>query len=65
MIDITDTDYKDVKDLLKEAYTLKARLTVRNCQYDIAVEGLKAIVDSNDPIGIAEKTLNAIGDCIP
>ena len=59
MIDITDTDYKDVKDLLK------ARLTVRNCQYDIAVEGLKAIVDSNDPIGIAEKTLNAIGDCIP
>ena len=42
-----------------------ANLAVRNCQYKIAVEGLKTIVESNDPMMIAEKTLTAMDDCIP
>ena len=45
--------------------TLKAKLSVRNCQYEIALEGLSTIKESNDPMGIAEKTLDAIKDCIP
>ena len=45
--------------------TLSAKLAVRQCQYKIAVEGLKTIVESNDPMMIAEKTLAAMDDCIP
>ena len=45
--------------------TLMARLSVRNCQYEIALEGLNTIKESNDPMGIAEKTIDAMKDCIP
>ena len=48
-----------------ENYTLKTKLTVRNCQYHIAKEGLTIISESNDPMGIAEKTLQAKEKCIP
>ena len=53
------------KRLLKETRTLMAKLAVRQCQYKIAVEGLNTIVESNDPMMIAEKTLTAMEDCIP
>ena len=53
------------KRLLKENRTLMAKLAVRQCQYKIAVEGLNTIVESNDPMMIAEKTLTAMEDCIP
>ena len=56
---------EDFKKLLKENRTLMAKLAVRQCQYKIAVEGLNTIVESNDPMMIAEKTLTAMGDCIP
>ena len=45
--------------------TLMAKLAVRQCQYKIAVEGLTTIVESNDHMKIAEKTLTAMADCIP
>ena len=53
------------KTLLKDNRTLMAKLAVRQCQYKIAVEGLTTIVESNDPMKIAEKTLTAMEDCIP
>ena len=53
------------KGLLKENRILMAKLAVRNCQYNIAVEGLNTIVESNDPMKIAEKTVTAMGECIP
>ena len=56
---------EEAKHLFKQNKTLTAKLAVRNCQYSIAVEGLKAIVEANDPMSIAEKTLDAINDCIP
>tara|TARA_Y100000310_G_C20573834_1_gene759446 strand:+ start:281 stop:460 length:180 start_codon:yes stop_codon:yes gene_type:complete len=45
--------------------TLMAKLSVRNCQYKIALEGLKTIKDSTDPMGIARQTLEAMEDCLP
>ena len=56
---------EEYKRLLKDNRILMANLAVRNCQYKIAVEGLNTIVESNDPMNIAEKTLTAMGDCIP
>ena len=56
---------EEYKKLLKENRTMMAKLAVRQCQYKIAVEGLKTIVESNDPMNIAEKTLTAMDDCIP
>ena len=53
------------KVLLKDNRTLMAKLAVRQCQYKIAVEGLRTIVESNDPMMIAQKTLTAMDDCIP
>ena len=50
--------------LLSEVQILKTKLVVRGCQYDIAVEGLKTIIESNDPMGVAQKTLNAMKECI-
>ena len=55
----------DMKDLIRQRNTLMAKLTVRDCQYEIAIEGLKTIRDSNDPMNIAEKTIDAMMDCIP
>ena len=56
---------EDSRRLLKDNRTLMAKLAVRNCQYNIAVEGLSTIVGSNDPMCVAEKTLSAMDDCIP
>ena len=53
------------KSLLKENRILMAKLAVRNCQYNIAIEGLNTIVESNDPMMIAQKTVTAMGECIP
>ena len=52
-------------DLKRQNNMLLAKLTVRSCQYKIAVEGLNNIVGSNDPVGIASKTLEAMGECLP
>jgi hypothetical protein len=56
---------EEAKHLLKQNQILIARLAVRSCQYNIAIEGLGTIVASNDPMSIAERTLIAMGDCIP
>tara|TARA_R100001594_G_scaffold10538_1_gene24721 strand:+ start:2245 stop:2424 length:180 start_codon:yes stop_codon:yes gene_type:complete len=53
------------RELLNEVQILKTKLVVRACQYDIAKEGLQTIVESNDPMGIAETTLKAMEDCVP
>jgi hypothetical protein len=45
--------------------TLYSKLAVRDQQHKIAVEGLKTIIESNDPMGVAQKTLDAIMDCLP
>ena len=45
--------------------SILAKLNVRNAQYEIAIEGLKTIRDSNDPMGVAEKTIKAMLDCLP
>jgi len=58
MFDILD-------DLKRQNDMLLAKLTVRGCQYKIAVEGLNHIVESNDPVGIASKTLEAMDECMP
>ena len=58
MFDILD-------DLKRQNDMLLAKLTVRSCQYRIAVEGLNHIVESNDPVGIASKTLEAMDECMP
>tara|TARA_R100000808_G_C2095455_1_gene114299 strand:- start:61 stop:252 length:192 start_codon:yes stop_codon:yes gene_type:complete len=52
-------------ELRRQNRTLLAKLTVRSCQYNIALEGLQNIVESNDPMGIAEKTIEAMEDCVP
>ena len=56
---------EEIKTLLKDNRILMANLAVRNCQYKIAVEGLSAAIEMNDPMNIAEKTLTAMDDCIP
>ena len=43
---------------------LSAKLAVRNCQYKIALEGIKAIVEYGD-LTVAEKTIEAMLDCLP
>ena len=50
--------------LLFENNVLASKLAVRDAQYNIALEGLKTIRESNDPMGIAEKTIDAIFDCL-
>ena len=54
-----------LEDLKKRNDILILKITIRNRQYDIAVEGLNHIVKSNDPVGIAAKTLEAMGECMP
>ena len=56
---------EDSKTLIKQNRTLMAKLAVRQCQYKISVEGLHTIVESNDPMMIAEKTIAAMEECIP
>ena len=43
---------------------LSAKLAVRNCQYKIAVEGLRAIEEFGD-VSVAVKTIEAMLDCMP
>ncbi len=52
-------------DMKRQIDMLKAKLAVRGCQHKIATEGLNQIVKSNDPIGIAGKTLEAMTECLP
>ena len=48
-----------------ELQTVTAKLAVRELQYTIAIEGLKTIIESNDPMGIAKETISAMEECIP
>ena len=43
---------------------LSSKLAVRNSQYKIAIEGLKAIEEFGDT-SVASKTISAMLDCIP
>ena len=52
------------RQLLKENQTLIAKLAVRSCQYRIALEGLQSIEEFGD-MSIANKTLEAMEDCVP
>ena len=52
-------------DLKRQNDMLLLKLTIRNRQYEIAIEGLNHIVESNDPVGIAAKTLEAMDECLP
>ena len=52
-------------DLTRRIFTLTSKLAVRECQYEVALEGLQTIKDSNDPMSIAEKTIDAMMDCLP
>jgi|TARA_Y100000310_G_scaffold59727_1_gene55109 hypothetical protein len=58
-------DKQRILDLNRKVYTLTAKLSVRECQYEVALEGLETIKNSNDPMGIAKKTIDAIKDCLP
>ena len=53
-----------MKELVSEIQVLTTKLAVRNCQYKIALEGLKAIVEYGDTT-VAEKTIEAMLDCLP
>ena len=56
---------KGLKELVSEIQVLRTKLAVRNCQYKIAVEGFTTLIDSTDPMGIAQKTLDAMQECLP
>ena len=56
---------KGIKELVSEIQVLRTKLAVRNCQYEIAVEGFTTLVESTDPMGIAQKTLDAMEECLP
>ena len=43
---------------------LSSKLAVRNSQYKIAIEGLRAIQEFGD-INVAIKTIEAMLDCVP
>ena len=48
-----------------ELLSLYSKLSLRERQYRIAIEGLNTIKESNDPMEIAERTLDAMLDCLP
>ena len=54
-----------MKELVSEIQVLRTKLAVRNCQYKIAVEGFTTLIESTDPMGIAQKTLDAMQECLP
>ena len=56
---------KGIKELISEIQVLRTKLAVRNCQYEIAIEGFTTLVESTDPMGIAQKTLDAMEECLP
>ena len=55
----------NILDVRNNTAVLYAKLSVRNAQYEIAVEGLKTIIESNDPMGVAQKTIDAMMNCLP
>jgi len=52
-------------DIEIQVAKLYAKATILNAQVKIAKEGLKTIINSNDPMGIAKTTLKAMGRCVP
>ena len=56
---------KGIKELVSEVQVLRTKLAVRNCQYEIAVDGITTLVESTDPMGIAQTTLDAMQECLP
>ena len=56
---------KGIKELVSEIRVLRTKLAVRNCQYKIAIEGFTTLIESTDPMGIANTTLEAMQDCLP
>ena len=44
--------------------TLSSKLSVRNTQYKIAIEGLRALEEFGD-VSVAVKTIEAMLDCVP
>ena len=59
---MTDKDLLGVRNQTAVLYSI---LSVRDAQYEIALEGLRTITESNDPMGIAEQTIKAMMDCLP
>ena len=56
---------EEVENQLKRINSvLSSKLSVRNTQYKIAIEGLKAIEEFGD-INVAIKTIEAMLDCVP
>lgn len=53
-----------VNQLKRVNNVLSAKLAVRNSQYRIALEGLKAINEFGD-VSVAKKALEAMLDCVP
>ena len=56
---------KGIKELVSEVQVLRTKLAVRNCQYKIAIEGFTTLIESTDPMGIAQTTLDAMQECLP
>ena len=56
---------EEVENQLKRINNvLSSKLSVRNTQYKIAIEGLRAIQEFGD-INVAIKTIEAMLDCVP
>ena len=56
---------EEVENQLKRINNvLSSKLSVRNTQYKIAIEGLRAIEEFGD-ISVAGKTIEAMLDCVP
>ena len=56
---------EEVENQLKRINNvLSSKLSVRNTQYKIAIEGLRAIEEFGD-ISVAVKTIEAMLDCVP
>ena len=56
---------KGIKELVSEVQVLRTKLAVRYCQYKIAIEGFTTLIESTDPMGIAQATLEAMQECLP
>ena len=56
---------EEVENQLKRINNvLSSKLSVRNTQYKIAIEGLRAIEEFGDT-SVAVKTIEAMMDCVP
>ena len=52
------------KQLKRINNVLSSKLSVRNTQYKIAIEGLRALEEFGD-VSVAIKTIEAMLDCVP